>query len=165
MSNTTKLPTLPKETADKLVALKGSNPEEFFAFIKALRNEGWPLRAIAEPFEVSRTAVMDWEKKYRPAPDLPEVPELPLPEPKDRRKNITKKYTLSEGEINQLYDLTNLASNVRRYTDKNAPSRLAAEELEKLLLDYSSKGVSRTQLAAYCGVSDSAIKQRLRKYQ
>lgn len=163
MSNTTKLPTLPQDTADKLVALKGSNPGEFFALVKALRNEGWPLRAIAEPFAASRTAVMEWEKKYHPAADLPEVPELPLVETKER-KNSSKKYTISPGEAEKLKELTARASGVRRYTDQNAPSRLAAAELEQLLLQYSEQGVSRKQLADYCGVSDSAIKQRLRKY-
>lgn len=163
MSNTTKLPTLPQDTADKLVALKGSNPGEFYALIKALRTEGWPLRAIAEPLSVSRTAVMDWEKKCPTVSALPEVPELPLAEPKERI-NSTKKYTLSDEQVSHLKELTELASNVRRYTDKNAPSRQAAEELETLLIEYSNQGISRTQLGIYCGVSDSAIKQRLRKH-
>lgn len=164
MSSKTNLPDLPKKTADKLVALKGTNPDEFHALIKALRNEGWPLRAIAAPFAVSRTAIMDWEKKCKPDAVLPEVPELPLPEPKDR-VNSSKKYTLTEGEIKNLHDLTEKASKVRRYTDQNAPSRSAARQLEELLIEYSNNGISRTQLAQYCGVSDSAIKQRLRKHQ
>lgn len=163
MSPKNNLPELPKETADKLVALKGSNPEEFHALIKALRNEGWPLRAIATPFAVSRTAVMDWEKKCHPEATLPEVPEVPLAAPKDR-VNSSKKYELSPGEIIKLSTLTESASKVRRYTDQNAPSRQAARELEELLIEYSNKGISRTQLAQYCGVSDSAIKQRLRKH-
>jgi hypothetical protein len=164
MSSTTNLPELPKKTATKLVALKGKNPDEFHALIKALRNEGWPLRAIAAPLAVSRTAVMDWEKKCPQDAELPEVPEVPLPEPKDRT-NISKKYFLSEGEITKLKTLADSASKVRRYTDQNATSRLDALELEKLLIEYSNRGLSRTQLARYCGVSDSAIKQRLRKHK
>lgn len=164
MSSTTKLPDLPKETADKLVALKGKNPDEFHALIKALRNEGWPLRAIAAPLSVSRTAIMDWDKKCPHDAALPKVPELPLPEPKDR-VNSAKKYTLSDGEAKRLKELTEDASKVRRYTDQNAPSRQAARELEELLIEYSTRGISRTQLAIYCGVSDSAIKQRLRKHK
>lgn len=164
MSTKTKLPELPKETTTKLVALKGTNPEEFYALVKALRNEGWPLRAIAAPFSMSRTAAQDWEKKYQPTTALPEVPELPLQEPEERT-NSSKKYTLGPDAIKTLKHLTDKASTVRRYTDQNAPSRQAARELEELLIEYSNRGVSRTQLAEYCGVSDSAIKQRLRKHK
>jgi transposase len=164
MSTTdTKLPELPNDTATQLVALKGSCPEEFYALVKALRLEGWPLRAIATPFSVSRTAAQGWENKYKPETPLPEVPELPVQAPKDR-KNSSKKYSLNDDEIQNLKSLATLASTVRRYTDQNAPSRRAAHELEAKLLEYSNRGLSRTQLAGYCGVSDSSIKQRLRKY-
>lgn len=163
MSNTTKLPSLPQDTADKLVALKGSNPEDFYALITALRIKGWPLRAIAEPLSVSRTAILDWDRKTDDLADLPDAPELPLPEPPEP-KIITKKNLISDEEISRLKELTELASTVRRYTDAKAPSRRAAIELEALLVKYSTAGISKTQLAEYCGVSDSAIKQRLRKY-
>lgn len=164
MSTTdTKLPELPNDTATQLVALKGTCPEEFFALVKALRLEGWPLRAIATPFSVSRTAAQGWENKYQTEWPLPEVPELPLPAPKDR-KNSSKKYTLTDDEAKSLKSLAGTASTVRRYTDQNAPSRRAAHELEAKLIEYSRRGISRKQLAEYCGVSDSSIKQRLRKY-
>lgn len=163
MTTSTKLPELPKDTATQLVALKGNCPEEFYALVKALRTEGWPLRAIATPFSVSRTAAQGWENKYTPKTPLPEVPELPVQPPKDR-KNSSKKYTLTENEITDLRILADEASTVRRYTDQNAQSRRSAHELEAKLIEYSNRGLSRTQLASYCGVSDSAIKQRLRKY-
>lgn len=163
MSNDGNLPTLPIDTADKLTALKGTSPEEFYALVKALRNEGWPLRAIAQPFSVSRTAAQGWEKKYEEGTPLPEVPSMPLP-PRRERTNSSKKYTLPLAEIKELQRLATMASGVRRYTDPNSPSRRAATELEEKLLEYSDKGISRSQLARYCGVSDSSIKQRLRKY-
>lgn len=163
MSNTNGLPTLPQDTTEKLLALKGTNSGDFYALVKALRNEGWPLRAIAAPFAVSRTAAQGWEKKYQAETPLPEVPALPLP-PRQERKNSSKKYTLNLDQIQELQHLANLASIVRRYTDRNAPSRKAAADLEALLIEYSEQGVSRTQLAKYCGVSDSSIKQRLRKH-
>lgn len=163
MSNQNILPTLPQDTTDKLLALKGTNSGEFYALVKALRIEGWPLRAIAAPFSVSRTAAQGWEKKYEDGTPLPQVPALPVV-PRQGRKNSSKKYTLDLDQIKELQHLANLASNVRRYTDRNAPSRTAAAQLEALLIEYSDKGVSRTQLAKYCGVSDSSIKQRLRKH-
>lgn len=163
MSNTNTLPTLPQDTTEKLLALKATNSGDFYALVKALRKEGWPLRAIAEPFSVSRTAAQGWEKKYQEGTPLPEVPALPLL-PRQERKNSSKKYTLDLDQIKELQHLANLASTVRRYTDRNAPSRKAAADLEALLIEYSGNGVSRTQLAKYCGVSDSSIKQRLRKH-
>jgi len=163
MTQSTKLPTLPSDTATQLVALKGTCPEDFYALVRALRNEGWPLRAIAAPFSMSRTAAQGWEAKYTEGTPLPEVPELPVV-PVEDRKNSAKRYTLTEEEVKNLYELAEEASTVRRYTDANAPSRRAASELESKLIEYSSRGISRTQLAAYCGVSDSSIKQRLRKY-
>ena len=163
MSTDTGLPELPEDVTAKLVALRVSNPEEFYALVKALRLECWPLRAIGTPFGVSRTAVQGWEAKYRGTP-LPNVPKLPVQPVKDR-KNNSKKIELSAEEAQNLRELTDTASTVRRFTDRNAPARRAASELEALLIQYSNRGVSRKQLAAYCGVSDSAIKQRLRKHK
>lgn len=163
MSNDNKLPCLPQNTTDQLVALKGTSTEDFYALVKALRIEGWPLRAIAAPFSVSRTAAQGWEHKYEEGTPLPAVPDLPVT-PRKEKKNSSKKITLTVDEIQSLQHLANLGSGVRRYTDMNSPSRKAAAELEQKLIEYSDRGISRTQLAKYCGVSDSSIKQRLRKY-
>lgn len=161
----TKLPTLPESTIAQLVALRTGSSEEFYALVKALRLECWPLRAIGEPFGVSRTAVQGWESKYTEGTALPKVPELPVQQVVKDRKNTTKKIELADEEIEDLRQLADLASGVRRFTDRNAPSRRAASELESKLIEYSKRGVSRKQLAAYCGVSDSSIKQRLRKHK
>lgn len=164
MTKTSKLPELPNTTTTQLVALKGSCPEEFYALVKALRLKGWPLRAIATPLSVSRTSVQSWEARYRTETLLPpNVPDLPKVEVKDRTTN-TPAYRLTPEESNNLKELASLAALVSRYTDTNAPSRLAAAELEALLLHYNSVGVSKKKLAAHCDVSDSSIKQRLRKY-
>src|SRR4029453_17031004 len=162
MSNTSTLPTLPEETTTQLVALKGTSPEEFYALVTALRSQGWPLRAIAEPFGVSRTAVQDWEKKYTPETPLPEVPQVPSRPKKIKEKK--EKYILSPEECQTLKELADLASSVRRFTDENAPSRRAANELELKILEYTDLGVSRVDLAKASGVSDSSIKQRLTKF-
>lgn len=164
MSTDKKLPALPEETQQKLMALKGSCPEEFYALVKALRLEGWPLRAIAEPFFVSRTAVQGWEAKFDGKTDLPTIPSLPITPVEDRHKG-TKKITLTQEQSEELHRLATEASSVRRFTDENAPSRIAASELERLLVSYSESGVTRVDLAQACGVSDSSIKQRLRKHK
>lgn len=164
MSTESKLPCLPTDTAEQLVALKESDTEQFYGLVKALRLQGWPLRAIAEPFSVSRTAVQGWEGKYSEETPLPEVPEMPVQPRKKRTRTSKPKQELTGDQISHLRSLTIEASKVRRFTDRNASSRRAAIELESKLIEYSDKGISRIKLAEYCGVSDSAIKQRLRKH-
>lgn len=163
MTTERKLPTLPQSTVEQLVALRGTSKEEFYALIRALRLENWPLRAIADPFGVSRTAASDWEKAYDGVTPLPKVPSLPVVAPKERKSSY-KKQELTSAQIASLRSLAVLASEVRRHTDPNAPSRKAAQLLEQKLIEYANQGISRTQLAKYCGVSRSAIQQRLVKY-
>ena len=163
MSTQTKLPSLSPETADRLVALRGADKDKFYALVKALRIQNWPLRAIAEPFNVSRTAVSGWEALYRSSTPLPEAEPMPEPPAKERTSG-SKKKQLSAEECQTLRELTEEASTVRRYTDTNAPSRRAADLLESKLYAYREKGISLTQLAEACGVSRSAVAQRLRKF-
>jgi hypothetical protein len=158
----TKLPTLPEDTVSKLVALRDNKPE-FHAYVKALRLKSWPLRAIAAPFSVSRTAASDWEKAYDGVTVLPEVPSMPVVAPKERKSSYERK-ELTRDEINSLRSLAVLASEVRRHTADNSPSRNAAKILEERLIEYANQGVTRTQLAEYCNVSRSSIQQRLAKY-
>lgn len=159
------LPTLPEESARTLIALREDNPEEFYAYIYALKDSGWSLRAISEPLGVSRTAVSGWVKKHsHEKATPPKVPSPPAPEKAVKAtRHREEGYTLSDSQSQQLHNLTQEASAVRRFTDSNARSRKAAQELEDLLRGYIKLGVSKKRLSEHCGVSDSAIKQRLRK--
>lgn len=162
MSTDKRLPTLPQETAEQLVALRGTSPEEFYALVKSLRTEGWPLRAISEPFEMTKTTAANWESKYPPEHPLPEVP--PKPIAPSKIKPASKRIYLTDEQSEGLRSLAQEASQVRKNTYDGSPERLAAKELEKRLIDYVNMGVSKAELARICGVSDSSIKQRLRKY-
>ena len=158
MSTKTNLPDLPKDTAQTLMALKGS--PDFTAYVYALKNAGWTLRAIGAPFGVSRTAVSLWIDKY----DGEELPEVPGPPAKPRAERTRpEKYTLSVEEARELSKLAESASRVRRYTDRNSPARAAARALEDKLSHYVDLGVTKRKLAEHCGVSESSVKQRLRK--
>jgi len=158
------LPELSRETIEQLVALRGTNKSEFYALVYALRAAGWTLRAIAVPLDVSRTCVDGWKQKYTSDTPLPEVEPLPVVAVKDRTHD-TKKFTLTDEEAAELRELATEASQVRRFTDVNAPSRKAAAELESLLLAYSQRGASYLQLAKACGVSRTSITQRLDKHR
>lgn len=162
-TDTNRLPALPQDTANKLTALKGTCPEEFYALVSALRTEGWPLRAIADPLGVSRTAVANWgHNPAQPGPP-PDVPKMPAPPAKEPKKS-KKPQSLPDEEAQELRELAAAATSVRRYTDQNAASRRAATELERRLIGYRKEGYSFRKLASYAEVSDSSLKQRLRKY-
>lgn len=162
MSTGNNLPALSPETVERLVALRDTDKDEFYALVWALRSKNWPLRAIAEPLGVSRTAVQGWERKPTNA-FIPPVEEMPTPPPKERTSGTPRK-NLSDEECQVLRELAEDASTVRRYTDQNSPTRRSASLLEAKLYTYRTKGISLTQLAEACGVSRSAIAQRLRKF-
>jgi hypothetical protein len=164
MSTDNNLPSLSPETVNKLTALRDTDKDAFYALVWALRSKNWPLRAIAEPLGVSRTAVQGWERKSTTETPLPEVETMPTPPPKERTSGTPKK-NLSDEECQTLRELAEEASTVRRYTDQNAQARRSADLLESKLYTYRVKGLSLTQLAVACGVSRSAVAQRLRKFQ
>lgn len=159
MSETTLLPDLPQDTTEQLLALRGTSPEEFYALVKALKTEGWSLRAIASAAEVSRTSVHNWLDKHDESFPLPPVPKMPVPDPPEPVEEIPAKE-----QAGILRSLAAEASHVRRFTDPTSSAKIAAVRLEEMLIEYSNLGVSRAELARICGVSDSSIKQRLRKY-
>lgn len=162
MPTRTALPSLSEDTIGTLRELKTADKENFYAYVVSLRKEGWPLRAIAEPFGVSRTAVSGWEHRYGIDRPLPPVEAFPVAPPKDR-KNGMKKFHLTDAESAELARLTKDASTVRRFTDANSTSRESARILESMLYTYTQKGATRMQLAKACGVSRSAVAQRLKK--
>lgn len=157
------LPELSKETVETLKTLRGGPAQDFFAYVKSLRDNKWPLRAIASPLGVSRTAVSNWERSVldsTPVPASERLPEVPH----KVSKMAANKYQLSEKQSKDLSALAHEASKVRRFTDPNAKSRQDAKKLEDLLLKYTEEGASLGQLAKACKVSRSSIAQRLRKY-
>lgn len=158
------LPELSENTVNTLKSLRETDLPSFYAHIVSLRDNKWPLRAIAQPLEVSRSIVSIWEKKYDSSVDYPEseqMPETPVKE----KKSAKPKFAFSPKEVKELKDLAHEASKVRRFTDEKAESRNAASRLEKLLIFYREKGASLGQMAKACEVSRSSIAQRLRKYE
>lgn len=143
---------LPPEYANKLKSLyESGQTEELIAHTKALRSEGWPLSVISDAVGVSKTSVSKWS--HRDSEEQPpEVPEYVRP------------HELTPFEIKNLSLLTEKASKVRRFTDVQAPSRVAALALEKSLLAHKGNGVTISDLARACGVTRRAINQRLEKY-
>lgn len=156
------LPELSEVTVNILRDLREGDRQHFYAYIVSLRANHWPLRAIATPLGVSRTAVQRWQKLFDASVHVPVTEELPEVLPRRVNTSYIRMKLTSEQE-EELNKLAHEASKVRRYTDPNAQSRRDAETLEALLKEYKEEGASLGQLASACGVSRSAIAQRLRK--
>lgn len=127
------------------------NKDDFIAFVQSLRSNNWPLSAISGMMDLSKTTVSRWEKKSTPS-QLPHTPEYP------KNRHITPE------DSQKLALLAQKASKVRGLTPPTAPSRVAQQELEQLLLDFYQNGVTVTELARHCNVTRRAIYQRLEKY-
>lgn len=159
------LPALSDTTITHLQRLRKENPEKFHALVASLRTRKWPLRAIADGLGVSRSIVSIWEKKGLEYPD-PKVEVLAENMPDElpqKVRPVYSSYTLSDEDKETLAKLTKEASTVRRFTDRNAPARKAAAELEDLLHKHRNSGASLADLARACGVSRRAVAQRLEK--
>jgi hypothetical protein len=160
----TGLPSLSAATVETLKSLRATDARAFLQYVRSLRANKWPHRAIAEALGVSRTASLNWEKAASVSDPL--VPTERFPEaPPKRVRTPRHKYTFTDKQIKELRHLAHEASKVRRFTDPGAESRKAASKLEKLLQHYTQAGASLGQLASHCEVSRSSIAQRLRKYQ
>lgn len=151
---------LPEYAKKLLIDLRAAKPQDLHDYVKALRGAEWPLRAIAEVLGVSRTAVSNWESKgvARERADVPSVGIVPA----SQRTRVSKKYTPSGEETEQLQSLSSQAKLVRRFTDANAASRRASAELDSLLVDLHERGTTLRDLATLCGVSRASISERIR---
>ena len=162
MTTNEKLLIIPAATQEILLNLWPSKPQDLYHYTTALREAGWPLRSIAEVFPVSRVAVSKWALRGDSSLNTYPVHQPPAVSPSNRTK-VSKKYIPTEEESERLGSLASAASSVRRHTDENSQSRLAADELEELIQELRDKGATLLILANSCGVSRSSISQRLRK--
>lgn len=158
------LPSLSAETVETLKTLRSTDARAFLQYIRSLRANKWPHRAIAEALGVSRTASLNWERAASVSDPLIATERFPESPPK-RVRTQRHKYVFTDKQISELKHLAHEASKVRRFTDPGADSRKAAAKLENLLQHYTQSGASLGQLASHCEVSRSSIAQRLRKYQ
>jgi len=158
------VPVLSDELIDRLKDLRETDRDAFYALVSELRTRKWPLRAVSEALGVSRSIIAVWSRKGADF-ELPEIRELAedVPELPSKVRPMYSTYTLTDEQRDKLYALAREAANVRRFTDQNAPSRLAAAELEDLLHEHRDKGASLSDLADACGVSRRAVAQRLEK--
>lgn len=162
--------TLPEADARYLREARDSSLTDFQAGVIALRNNNWPLRAIGEVFDVTRVAAKAWHLTALENPEAVKrsetypAPQLPInARGRDARPKRLKP-DLPPAEQERVKELAASASNVRRWTPQDSPSRSAAKNLEQLVYKYvNDYGVSPSTIAEYAGVSRRAIVQRFEK--
>mgnify|MGYP001608982921 CR=1 FL=1 len=164
---------LPADAARHLQELKAEEQEgRFHAYLLELREAGWPLRAIAEPLNVSRAAVMSWQRKAE-AEHLtrnitgrnPLVPVLPLSA--HAQPYYAKKITpdIPKKDLPELLQLHRQAKKVTRWTSEDNEYRQAARQLEERILFYANQRKGPVaSIAKHLGVTRRAIAQRIEKH-
>jgi predicted DNA-binding protein YlxM (UPF0122 family) len=144
--------------------------EQFYLNVLSLHLSGWSLQEIANSFSVSKSAVANWEKKGKKlsaqSTTLVSAIEIPqkdkaIVEPSKEPKTPVVDFPIEAQQ--KILKLAQVASKVSRNTPLDAPSRIAAAELEDILYFYKTAGVPYSKLAAAAGVTRRAIAQRLDK--
>lgn len=162
--------TLTKYFVNNMNYLRYKQDSQFFINIVALHESGWSLQDIADSFEVSKSAVANWEKKGKELgqhmvtvypPNIPVKPKKPVAASKTPKPEPP---SLTLDEQKTILKLAQAASKVSRNTAVDAPSRKAARDLEmRLYFFHHEQGISLSKLAAAAGVTRRAIAQRLEK--
>lgn len=163
-------PVLPDTESERLTALRGGEDRSsLYAYVLALRQAGWPLRAIADPVGVSRMGVKLWEDtakklELQAAATALDVPKPPLMSVGSGVSAARRTIDVPQRDRQRLYDLQQLARLVRQSTPAGAPSRLASDELDGLLVKYVEiRGVQPMVVARHAGVTRRAIVARLER--
>lgn len=139
--------------------------------VLALRNQSWPLRAIADVIGVSRMSVQIWGRDAVEDPELVElagtldVPPLPDNARGSRVTGRKMKVDVPPKDRDRLKELAVSARQVRRWTPPNAPERVASHELDRRVLTYLNRGVTAMDIARAAGVTRRAIAARLERIE
>lgn len=158
---------LPDESVLRLKELRAQDDQtQFQAYLLGLRSAGWPLRSIAEPFNVTRVTAKNWETRALQQETVPEpqVPALPLDVRgmKVRPKRIPP--GIPSADRQRIATLSVEARKVRRWTLEGSAEKQAAEELEQLIYKYVvERKVPAATFARAAGVTRRAIMQRVEK--
>jgi len=156
---------LPLEEQKRLRAVRES--EDLPALrqrVLALRNAKWPLRAIGDPLGAPRSTVRMWEQAADPNGELPVVAECPRAERERGERTVRLRMDVPPDERDKLRDLATAARQVRGRTPKDAPARIAANELDELIQQYIDRNVPVKRIAEHMGVTPRAVTARHERY-
>lgn len=162
---TKQLAELPTSAVAELKELRGNDSQQFHELVFILRKEGWPLRAIAGPLGVSRSAVRNWETKIHTPVNrkLPVEYKLPPSTFGQGHKIVKIPHDLKEEDRVKIYLLAQEAKKKTRWSEPDSAEYKASQELEDLIVYYIRRKVPVATIARHMGVTRRAVAQRLEK--
>lgn len=157
---------IPKDIIDNLTYTREDKDRTaFLSLIRGAKEAGYTYAEIAEPLEVSRSAVNQWySQAVKKDITSTAVEEKPLP-PKDPT-GIPRKITpdVPPKEREHIRVTTETASRNTRWSREDSPERQAVYELERLMRKHiTERKVSVSAFARHAGVTRRAIMQRLER--
>lgn len=168
---TKQLAILPEDTVKELKSLRESGPRpQFLANVYYLRKEGWPLRSIASPLGVSRSAVRNWDLEGKELVTVHNITTImkahaPLPVTAHGTKTKVVKipHDLNPTDRERIRTLAEVARNRTRWSEPNSKESKASDELEELIAKAVRRKVPVATIAKHMGVTRRAVAQRIEK--
>lgn len=171
-------PTLSTRTAERLRAAHAMREEDasetLYAFVRALRAQGWSLAAIAAPMGVSREMVRLWQLKAEEM-DLPSVtvealPERPIPKATIEAEEVAARAAARERlerkwldkNLPRMLELKPAAEALRGPSVFNPIGASASREYTRLINETLDAGVRQRVLADALGVKQVTLNRRRR---
>lgn len=171
-------PQLSTRTTERLINAHAIREEDGFeallAIVEALRNEGWPLKSIAEPLGVSREIVRVWAKRAATM-DLPTVTVESLPrivpqstidaeQAAARRVNRARREAEALARnVPRLLELQADAESLRGPSAFSPRQAAASAEYTRLIDQTLRAGVRGRVLAEALGVQQITLHARMRR--
>lgn len=159
------VPELPQEEQDKLRKVREAG--DLVALrqrVLALRQAKWPLRAIGDPLGAPRSTVRMWETNADKSGNLPKVPECVRAQRDRGEKTVRLRMDVPPEDRGRLRVLAVEARQVRGRTPKDAPARVAANELDKLIETYIGRNIPVKRIAEHMGVTPRAVTARFERH-
>jgi predicted transcriptional regulator len=130
------------------------------SYMLALHDAGWTLAAIGKPIGITRERVRQRAAGATSDPSI-DVPAYVKPQRLSRLKNWA---TLGPDEAAKLRDLRALAAKCRGTHGVDHPYRRASEALTEAVVEARMRGVRMREIAAALGVTEIAVRMRLKSH-
>lgn len=169
---TKQLAELPEDAVKQLKDNRQSPQKaQFYAMVYHLREAGWPLRAIASPLGVSRSAARNWEVQGRKLVEednittsiLPEKWRVPATTHGTGTRAVRIPRDLNAADKVRIKELADVARNRTRWSNDNSPEAKASRELEDMIRTYVRRKVPVSTIAKHMGVTRRAVAQRIER--
>lgn len=144
------------------------NSDLLNAYLKALHDVGWPLRAMGDALGLGRQRILQRiakapELDVRPFFEVPIVPVAP-PRPMSSRKAPKMSPPLPEREAQELQALYRACGFINGSTKADDPRRAWAHMLNERIMELIGAGYSRYRIAQALDISPGAVRARLGRY-